>query len=68
MPIIPHIGVVFSYVEWLSFWFLDGIEESANIFAAIKSGSTVLVVGILAGHRVLLTVTCHHNLSEFTPI
>ena len=46
MPIIPHIGVVFSYMRSLSldryhFLFLDNFEGNTNISVTIKSASMV---------------------------
>ena len=44
MPNIPYIGVVFSFMGWLSlgsYHFLDDSEGNANVSVAIKSGSTV---------------------------
>ena len=41
MPIITYIGVVFPFMESLSFMFLDDFEGNANISVAIESGSTV---------------------------
>ena len=39
--IITFIGVVFSFMESLSFLFLSEFEANANISVAVKSGSTV---------------------------
>ena len=41
VPIIPYIGVVFSFMGSLSFWFPNDFEVNANISTAIKSVSTV---------------------------
>ena len=39
---LQYIGVVFSSIGLLSFWFLDDLERNTNISVAIKSGSTRL--------------------------
>ena len=41
MPVIPYIGVVFSFMRSLSFLFLDDFEENPNIYVAMKSGFTI---------------------------
>ena len=39
--VILCIGIVFPFMGSLSFLFLDDLKGNADIFVAIKSGSTV---------------------------
>ena len=54
---LPFHGIVI--IRSLSFLFLDGFEQNANGFVAIKSGSTVLGTGTVTILYIIILYYCN---------
>ena len=68
MPIIPYIGVIFPFMELLSFLFLGDLEVNANIFVAIKSGFTVRIANIITTASIVTILSVRRRASIFTTL